>query len=1187
MVRPNQNIINAIFEQSVIDALSLYGIDVPKRAEDTFSNYNPKKIYLRESVLSKLEVDWAYSNLISEINYIPPASGSGVGTYDSSKMRDVVRRYVKDEIYLETGRMEADAERKIAELIIEGDLLKKGGAKKAWDSLVATVSPDSAKFNKLMGTKVSDHEGYRKAVLDVIFTRTSGGLVSELGKLESVGGKVVGRPTESTVSAEGVVTPTPLKAGQTFTKGIIEILENPTREEKISTTITSEAEKIKKDFENHPDVKSRRDEIKEKMKTALVNSADYSRVQVLQREIEDLYESTPMGGTTYSTKQRLENELISTNRRVNGGALSGASGGTVPSLISSAREYQFFGSGRPTLSSVWESHPEIKIKIDEYTQKLSSSTDPIRRAYYQKKLDYYSDQYSLLGGSVANAFSFSFSNGEIVIKDRLREKYDRATKNFAQGLKFLDFSGELNRLRKEHLEVDLIVLQEMQDSLRKNYYRTRNIPMQLSAEEFKLLDSISKSTDNLVKRFAIHSQVLSLVESMRSVNPSNPDYLQLKNKVLANLAIYETDATKRKAIEDAINANDRRLLKQLINSGGGNTDFDKKHEKLYEDFIELTSKTDKALLSSVLRKRGYTDEQIKKFTTWANKRALDNEVIKGFVLRKQVETVIYAAQLMTDQKYLQKEVKRLIHQEVQIRLTTKLINLFPHNEYFGYSVGWFYELGSQDNKWEWLKKEGWKKIVSSFKENVEKRSYFIQLQSKLDSFSPYGVGLKLDFFELLSSPRAYIIDKGKYFAQNVLQLGLNKFFRKRVEDFWKIYARFKKSFRYFKVYVLSTIKNFLIKYGGALGARLVAILFAASIPVAGWVIGAVLAVLPVLLKPFFGDVDLITMLKKALKFVCLIPAMIFLLFFMMVIAPIVSLFSSVREFLSQYLAFNDFLYEYSMTNDWNFGVTGEFELTYEVADGLVTTSENKCLRPDGSALYPPRPGNASSWNNLKVEDFNNGIQSPKSLAMNCKILCNMQKYMLTLYPGVEGFINCNATQRGQGLFGNAVEGSADQHFWCTYAVTTAYGDDFTALSDDKKYASVFELNNYFNGQVGTNFEKIDLRECFEKDKIMSGAAIMMSKDSSCDIPNVKNTNHAAVFLKFEDNKFYYVNSNSGIIKEFVEFTDCGGGKVKLKDKAYSTTNIFKMCHAYQPLNVPDLLNSGRCPSQCIPDKLNY
>ncbi len=98
----------------------------------------------------------------------------------------------------------------------------------------------------------------------------------------------------------------------------------------------------------------------------------------------------------------------------------------------------------------------------------------------------------------------------------------------------------------------------------------------------------------------------------------------------------------------------------------------------------------------------------------------------------------------------------------------------------------------------------------------------------------------------------------------------------------------------------------------------------------------------------------------------------------------------------------------------------------------------------------------------------------------------------------------------------------------------------------------------------------------------------MSKDFSCNIPNSPLTNHAAVFLKFEDNKFYYVNTNSGKIKEFVEFTDCGGGKIKLTDKVYSPTLIFRMCHAYQPVTVPDLLNPNRCSSlQCIPDKLNY
>lgn len=1150
MAGPNYNLVQEIFEQSVVDALSMYGIGVELRANDDYSNYNPRKVFLREAILNKLEYQYTYSSQFRNDVAFDPVTGD----FNKDKVREIVKDYVTKEIRLETGRMQVDAERKILENIVEGQYFKEGGGKKFIENAIAVVSPDSAKFNKLLGTKLTsqNQDAYRKAVLDVVFSRTADGLVSEIARLDKVAGDLK-RPALSTST-----TTTELKGGQTFAKAVVDILDPSTKETKISTPYLSTAKKIKKEYDDRADVKAIKKEIETLRTRALVDRAANSEIQIKERELQRIFEIEPLA-SGLSTKQSLEVEQT----RLNTVLVNTSSTG----LISEQRRYQFYDPAKAISSNVWESHPELKIKLIEYQEKLAATSSPVRRAHYQKLIDSYTAQLSAVSAS-NDAFSFSFSGGEIVLSDRLRGNYDKATRDFAQGLKFLDFSSEYNNLRIRHMDVDIQNIKNLINHLENKANKT--------PDEFLLL----QSSRYVLKRFDLHSQALSIVEGMKKLNPLDPEFVRWKTEFLANIDEYESDPQIKAQIVSAINSNDRRALKKLINSGSGNTAYDAKHEALYEELYTLGHQSREMLIA-----RGLSDDAIKGFAVWINKRELDNELIKSFVVRKQVETIIYAAQLMTDGKYLQKEVKRLVTEEVKQRLVTNMVSLFPYNQYAGELLGVIYEASQQDKPMEWLAKEGRKKIVDIFKTKFEEISLFKNLQKNLDSFKLLGVELKVDIYDFAKNPAGYLGEKAMFIAKNWAEKGMNFFFRGSVEKLFNFYVGIKTQIRSLITFVTEFAKGVLTRYGGALGARIVAMLAGAAIPGIGWIATAVIALLPVLLKPIFGDVDIATMLKKTLKFVCLLPLGIFFLFWLILVVPITTLFANVWPsfFGSVWQDFTTKNYEYSMEHDWTFGVANEFELTYELANGLVTTSGNTCIKDDGSPIYPPSPKIKGPWNNLRTEDFD-GLATP----LNCKIMCNAQIFMLTMYPGVNGMINCNSTADGQKVFFPNAQGNEiyKQKFFCSYTVAKAYRDDFNEL-DGSAYAGVSALDSWFRSKLGTSIERIDPKTCFNKNRLKAGAGIILTRAQNCTFGG-GGEQHAVLFLKLDENKktAVYVNTNSGVIREELPYESCGGDDIKLKDRDYGSFTLYT-CSIYQPTSVPGMNDANRCPTNCIPDKKNY
>jgi len=1211
------NRVQEIFEESVVDALNLSGISIGTRADEAgkeFQKYNPIKIYLRETILNKLEFEYEYSaEFRNKIAYNPDN-----GDFNKDEVKKFVREYVQEEIRLETGRMQVDAERKILENAVEGQYFQKGGGKKFIENVTAIISPGSARFNKLLGTKLKTEtqDQYRKAVLDVVFSRTADGLVSEIAKLDKLAGTVT-RPEKSKVDATGrVVEVTPLKGGQTFSKAVVDILEPSSKESKVSSSLLSSAKRIKKEFEDLPALDASgnpipaldsagrpkldaanqpimlkasekiSNEIKALRERALFDSSARDQIYIKEQELRNLFETRQLSNGK-SAKENLEEEQSRLRTSLVETSKSG--------LVAERRQHLFYGRGSSAVASVWESEPELKLKIKKYEDKRDSASNPLTRNHYQNLVDYYQDRLgestSRVGNTV-NAFTFYFADGEIVLNDTIRAGYDKANKDFAQGLKFLDYTSEYNILRIKHIDYDIQNI--------KNTYNYLNSLGVLTKEQQALLND----SKNLLRNFELNLQALNIVEGLGRLKSDDPKLSEWKTEFLANIDSYESDPVKKAAIISAINSNDRRALKRLISSGSGKTDYDLKHKEMYDEFERLginAAEEWKRLNSretTLSPEEKELLEQLKGFSIWTNKRTLDNQIIQSFVFRRNVDTVIYAAQLMTDSKYLKKEVKRLLVEEVKQRLTTNLLTLMPYNQKFTEFMPLFYEFSQQDNKLEWLKKEGTKKLVDTVKQTFGETVFFKQLQKNFEAIKLLGVELKMDIYSLAKDPLGYLKDRVWFLSKVKLEGALNYLFRGSVEKLFNTYVIVKTKLRSFLTFATEFSKSFLTKYGGAAGARLLGLAAGLSVPVVGWIFTAVLAVLPVLLKPLFGDVDILTMLKKVLKFVCLIPLGIFFAFWLLIIVPITTLFANVlNNFLDSVwiTKFTDDVYKYSMEHDWTFGVNNEYELTYELANGLVTTTENSCLNNDGSPLYT---GVISKWNNLTKEDFN-GL----STNLNCKIMCNAQKFLLTLYPGVDGLLNCNASQEGQLLFSlNPGSSAALKKFWCTYSITKTYRDDFPELADDTRFALVANMDDWFESKSGSilagdSFTYTNLQGCFDPTSVMPGSVVMMSTSQSCGITKSDN-NHVALFLKFEDDKFWYINSNSGAIKEYVGVTrdGCFGGQVKLNQKVYTSYNeetkrkesiVFFMCKLYQPVTVPSVSDSGRCPTECIPNKLNY
>ncbi len=1168
MASPYISLVEEIFQESVIEALSEYGINVPDRSSDDYSNFDQKKIFLREAVLNKLVYQWTYDpGFRAKIGYhLDPTTGKYVAD-DLDVVRDLVLEYVRNEIRFETDRMQVDAERKVLENIAGGEYFKKKGVQKLIDNFTDIVSPGSKNTKKLLGTKVSDHTALRNALLDVVFTKTNDGLEVEIGKMDQFRGKDQRPKVSPTTGA-----PTELKTGQTFQEAVVDILQSKTKATQQSSPYISKAEEIKRVFDETPEVKAVKKEIEALRKSYGISvvsggtSSITTQIEAKYAELENLFETLPISiaGTpaTSSAKGLLDVEMT----RLNASLIPGAA---PTGIVVPKRDHLFFNSGNAVFADIWEGDPDTQLKISQYTaQRDKYPAGTLLHAHYNNLVTKYTSNlysYSTTGSS-REPFSYSFKNGDLVVVDRIRARYERGVKNLAQELKFVDVSTALNNWRIQSLEAHAGQLMTLRSHLLGKAV--------LTASERELL----KKTEALIERFNTHSQAISLLEGMRRVPASDPRYASMKADFISKINLFTTDTAKQTEILNALNSRNYLALRYLIGSGSGNKDTDKSIDALYKDFYEAGDHAHR-----VHKEGGSVDNFFEDFNRWTKKASIDNEIIAQFIARRYVENTIYAVQLITDTKYLKSEIKRKFHEEVKRRLETTLVSYFPENNLFGAQVGFVYDLLREKDRMKYLKEKGWKAFLELGREYYNKT----ELAKNLKEFQLLGQSVSIDLLEFAQNPWVYFKGRVTVFFRSTVSNFLNKNYRRLVESFTSLTRRIKKALWGLKDNIRNYTISFLEKSGTRVGAYLARVLAGVAIPVAGWVVTAVLLVLPTLLKPIFGDVDFGTMIKKFFKFLLFGPCLVLLVIWFMVLVPIISLFANFWSSIWDFLGVDYFTktsLEVSYLNDWTFGADSSYANGQELIYNLVTTTGNKCIDDNKKPIYSSPV--SKNWNNLKARDFEN---LPGNRDLNCRITCNTQKAMATLYPGHMGvgvrLLNCNASNRGQGVFDIALKGNDPVgRYWCTYTVTDAYRSDFPNEISDTAFASVISLDSWLRGKSlpGGVMDRIDAQGCFDKDSLMSGAAIIMSQDSSCSL---STGNHAAIFLKFEDEKFWYVNSNSGFLKEYATYSDCGGGKIKLNPKRYSDALIFQFCGIYQ-LN-SNFRPSEPCPTQCIPDINNY
>ncbi|NBO17408.1 MAG: hypothetical protein EBV07_00735, partial [Proteobacteria bacterium] len=510
---------------------------------------------------------------------------------------------------------------------------------------------------------------------------------------------------------------------------------------------------------------------------------------------------------------------------------------------------------------------------------------------------------------------------------------------------------------------------------------------------------------------------------------------------------------------------------------------------------------------------------------------------------------------------------------------------------------------------KFLKENGKKLLISTLKEVVNKTDFY----KKYAIQKILGVEVEIDFVDLIFDPKVTLKAIAKKIAITHLSNILNNLLRRTLENSFRRYLAIKRLawriINRFKNRVAIAASNFATRYMGAIGVRIAQWIASAAglaVPGVGWIVTAVLTILPIILRPILGDKDLGQIFKDFMKFLLLGPCLFMFFIYFTIVLPIVTLFGNFFTDLwhaitgegSNYY-FNDERFNEALLTDRTFGGIrgsyGSYNLGDEMISGLVTTSGNSCIdelkRPKHAAKA------MNKWNNLKPNDFQ-GITGPAEV--NCRVMCNAQKSMATLFPGIPSdsglnLLNCSATEVGQARFNpEKAYGDALQRYWCTYAVTDAYAEDFPDIATSDN-ASVSVLNAWFKIKItqGAPFRRIDpgqlSGQCFSKDELMSGAAIIMSGTSDCSL---SDDNHAALFLKFEGNTFVYMNSNSGSLRETVDVVDCGGGKVRLNPKVYRNkkneiTLTLNFCSFYQ-IDSTKFNTAGKtCPTNCVPDVNNY
>ena len=1180
------NYIKALFESSVQDALNAYGI---YPGTSTSPSKNQKADFLFSAVLTRVETEWVISGKIqNDISYDPTT-----GSYDSLALKRIVQDYVKNEILSETRNLQIDAERKILENLADAKYFKKDGLKKLAEDVVDVVSPSSKNVNKLLGTKIksTSAETYRKTVLDVIHPDAGKGLEATIKEVRNMQG------AEKVPGAS-------LKPGQKITSALVEVIDHKVEKGQVDSPHLVGVLGIKKDYEaaTKP-IKEQRDELIVQRNSLIGSSPSVAserarlNAEISRREsdIKDIRTGT-IGGVVgagrnfeaeISTAQTVGNNNFSLNLGT-AYTTTAAVGTSSPSMLGAAGITSgvplFMADARPVVMSVWEKDPEARVKIEELQVKLANAKTPVMRTFYQAQITGLTRKLTdSTTGRSTDVFGYKFNDdGTLSIDDRIQKLRERSIKNLAKSFAHPNISKALNEYRLVDASTKVVYLEHLYLNIPK--------PTRISFEVADLIDMHNT-----------YAQALKLASVLPISGKLGAAELVLINQdkasFIANISKIVSDPAEQAKIIGYLNSGDYTKFNMYFASGFGNKNAERIRSRMNARLYDIATN------DTVARNNP-------EFTRAVMDTALVEEAIKSQVLRRYTENVIMAAQLMTDGQYLKREIKRTFQREVLSALGNKYIMpsltaRFGENSAFGDYLDDIYgalsdpEFRKDPIKYinENLIKKGSRKFVGSYLNNKFKDR---------KKFKLYGQTIDFDFTNLIQNPKNYIFgilkDRAFLFLSDFAYKQLLPRFRALRIAYLKLKRFIWKATNSLK----STALSLLQRVAPSLMSRFGAMIAGIAVPGIGWVITAVLAVLPVLLKPFLKDDETVAdLLKKVLKAILLGPCLILVFIWVMVLVPIVSLFANFWSSLWTVVtgSFDSWAdYMLSSTAGSSFGVYGTYDLGYELVDGLVNTSGNKCIDSNNKSIYAFIRKNPTGWNNLKPTDFN-GLQNPTELS--CQILCSARSELSTLYPGIKGLLNCSSTRNE--IFNSALpDGAASQRFWCTHTITKSWGATTNySYMDNDSYTSVSYMNNQLVNRDGVDVDRINLfnsdpnwysdvkgggtkddpaSACFDKNSLSSGSILVMSSTSNC---SMSSGNHVVMFLKFEGENLVYINSNSGLLKESVPFEDCGGGKIKLKTKYYPSVPLrFYMCNIFQPKAgiSPSVSSCGAC---AIPRINNY
>jgi len=1184
------NYIKALFESSVQDALNAYGI---YPGTSVTPSKNQKADFLFSAVLSRVETEWSISGKIqNDISFDPIA-----GTYDAQALKRIVQDYVKNEILLETRNLQIDAERKILENLVDAKYFKKDGVKKLAEDLTNIVSPGSKNINKLLGTKIksTSAETYRKTVLDVIHSDATKDLESTIKEVRNMQG------TEKVPGAS-------LKPGEELTSALVNVIDHKIEKGQLDSPHLVGVLSIKKDYEAATKtLREQRDDLVIQRNSLVGNAPSVAanrtrlnaEISLKENDIRDIRTGTVGGvvgvGRNFEAEINTAQIVGNNNFSLNLGAAfttTATVGTSSPSLLGSAGITSgvplFMADARPVMMSVWEKNPEARVKIEELQLKLSHTTAPVMRTFYQNQINSLTRELTdSRTGRSADVFGFKFNDdGTLSIDDRIQKLRERSIKNLAKSFAYPNISKALNEYRVVDAGTKVVYLEHLQLSL-------PTTPV-LSSEISDLID--------IHNTYAQALKLSSVLPISGRLSASELALINIdKASFIANISKLISDPAEQAKVVGYLNSGDYSQFSIYFASGYGNKNAEIIRSRMNARLYDIAT-------------NDIVSRANPEFTRAVMDTALVEEAIKSQVLRRYTENVIMAAQLMTDGKYLKREIKRTFQKEVITALGNKYIMpslsaRFGANTAFGDYLDKVYGALSDPE----FRKDPAKYI----QENLVKGSkgfvgsYLNNKFKDRKKFSLYGQTLDLDFTKLINNPAKYITgtlkDRAFHFISDFAYKQLVPRFRLLRVAYLKLKRYIWKATGFLKRAATSLLQRIAPSLMSRFGAMIAGI----AVPGVGWVITTVLAVLPVLLKPFLrDDITVSDLIKKAFKVIFLGPCLVLVIIWIMVLVPIVSLFANFWSSLwasvtGSFDSWADNILAGTSTSP--FGIY-PYDLGYELIDGLVNTSGNKCIDSNNKSVYAYLRKNPNGWNNLKPADFSE-LQNPTELS--CQIICSARTELSTLYPGIGGLLNCSSTRNE--LFNSAYpDGSTNQRFWCTHTIMKSWGAtrNFFYMDNDA-YASAAYMNNTLVSKSGTELDRTNLfnsdadwytgvkgggtaadpsSACFDKNSLQTGAVLTMSQHPDCSFS--KRGNHVGMFLKYEENRFegknlVYINSNSGLLKEKVPFEDCGGGKIKLKTKFYKDVNLrFYMCNLFQPkAGISPTVTS--CPPCAVPSVNNY